>query len=207
MRDAPAVSLAMQQDDWARRADSDAGIRQKQVRILSEYKINGYEYLRRKPASRSRIRRSTRKRHDHPEEIAELIDYAARYHVEIIPQQQTFGHLHYVLRQERYADLGESSGSQILSPTEPGRRTIYRRLPGRDRADVHVRIHSYRLRRDVRADAAAKQRVGGRVVARRRLPGTSEKVAALPALKDKKLLFWERSPSNIPRNSICCRRT
>ena len=39
--------------------------------------------------------------------------------MEIVPQQQTFGHLHYVLRQERYAALGEKHGSQILSPSEP----------------------------------------------------------------------------------------
>ena len=59
-------------------------------------------------SARNFIRRSIRTAASiAPEQIAELVDYAKRYHVEIVPQQQTFGHLHYVLRQERYAALGE----------------------------------------------------------------------------------------------------
>ena len=61
-------------------------------------------------------------------EIGELIAYAKQFHVEIIPQQQTFGHLHYILRQELYASLGEKHGGQILSPMGTRILSFYRGL-------------------------------------------------------------------------------
>ena len=58
-------------------------------------------------------------------EIRELVAYARSYHVELVPEQQTFGHLHKALRLEKYADLGETPYGDVLSPQQPG--TI---LPG-----------------------------------------------------------------------------
>lgn len=125
VRDAPAMRYRWQQDDWSRGPIPTLEYAKKQVRILSEYKINGYSiYAENLYQSKSHPAINPYGGTITPEEIAELIDYAARYHVEIIPQQQTFGHLHYVLRQERYADLGEKRGSQKLSPTEPGRTIL-----------------------------------------------------------------------------------
>ena len=43
-----------------------------------------------------------------PDEIRELVAYARRYHVELVPEQQTFGHLHKALRLEKYSDLAET---------------------------------------------------------------------------------------------------
>ena len=43
-----------------------------------------------------------------PAEIRELVAYAKRYHVELVPEQQTFGHLHKALRLEKYAELAET---------------------------------------------------------------------------------------------------
>jgi N-acetyl-beta-hexosaminidase len=40
-----------------------------------------------------------------PAEIRELVAYARKYHVELVPEQQTFGHLHKALRLEKYAEL------------------------------------------------------------------------------------------------------
>jgi len=40
-----------------------------------------------------------------PAEIRELVAYARRFHVELVPEQQTFGHLHKALRLEKYAEL------------------------------------------------------------------------------------------------------
>src|SRR5216684_6985118 len=53
-------------------------------------------------------------------EIRELVAYAKRYHVELVPEQQTFGHLHKALRLEKYAELAETPYGDVLSPQQPG---------------------------------------------------------------------------------------
>jgi hexosaminidase len=53
-------------------------------------------------------------------EIKELVAYARNYHVELVPEQQTFGHLHKALRLEKYADLAETPYGDVLSPQQEG---------------------------------------------------------------------------------------
>ncbi|MEP6706594.1 MAG: beta-N-acetylhexosaminidase [Pyrinomonadaceae bacterium] len=55
-----------------------------------------------------------------PDEIRELAAYARRYHVELVPEQQTFGHLHKALRLEKYAELAETPYGDVLSPQQEG---------------------------------------------------------------------------------------
>lgn len=55
-----------------------------------------------------------------PAEIREMSAYARRYHVELVPQQQTFGHLHKALRLEQYNDLAEVPYGDVLSPQQEG---------------------------------------------------------------------------------------
>jgi hexosaminidase len=55
-----------------------------------------------------------------PSEIRELVEYARRRHVELVPEQQTFGHLHKVLRLEKYNELAEVPYGDVLSPQAEG---------------------------------------------------------------------------------------
>jgi len=55
-----------------------------------------------------------------PAEIRELVTYARHYHVELVPEQQTFGHLHKALRLEKYAELAETPYGDVLSPQQNG---------------------------------------------------------------------------------------
>lgn len=55
-----------------------------------------------------------------PVEIRALVAYARRYHVELVPEQQTFGHMHKALRLEEYNDLAEVPYGDVLSPQAEG---------------------------------------------------------------------------------------
>jgi hexosaminidase len=55
-----------------------------------------------------------------PAEIREMVAYARRYHVELVPQQQTFGHLHKALKFEKYNELAEVPYGDVLSPQAEG---------------------------------------------------------------------------------------
>ncbi len=51
-------------------------------------------------------------------ELREIVAYGRNYHVEIVPQQQTFGHLHKVLKYEKYNRLAEVPYGDVLTPQE-----------------------------------------------------------------------------------------
>jgi hypothetical protein len=49
-------------------------------------------------------------------EARELVAYAAQYHITVIPEQESFGHLHNVLKFEQFAALGETPHGAVLAP-------------------------------------------------------------------------------------------
>jgi hexosaminidase len=55
-----------------------------------------------------------------PDEIRDLVKYARRYHIELVPEQQTFGHLHKALKLEKYNELAEMPYGDVLSPQQEG---------------------------------------------------------------------------------------
>lgn len=55
-----------------------------------------------------------------PAEIRELVAYAKSYHIELVPEQQTFGHLHKALKLEQYNSLAETPYGDVLSPQQEG---------------------------------------------------------------------------------------
>ncbi len=121
IRDWPEMRYRWIQDDWNRGPIPKLAYAKEQVRILSEYKLNGY-MIYSENLFQSELYPTVNPYGGtiKSDEMAELIAFGKKHHVEIIPQQQTFGHLHYVLRQEQLAPLGERRGSQILSPAEEG---------------------------------------------------------------------------------------
>src|SRR5262249_662634 len=51
-----------------------------------------------------------------PRQLRELRDYAARFHVALIPEQQTFAHMHETLRWEQFSPMAELPHGWLLSP-------------------------------------------------------------------------------------------
>ena len=91
----------------------------KQIRVLSSYKINLLAlYMEHVFDFQAHPLVSPREAALTPEEIKELVAYAKKYYVTILPEQQAFGHLHNVLKYEAYSDVAETPHGHVLTPTK-----------------------------------------------------------------------------------------
>ena len=104
LRDWPAMRWRGLHDDLSRGPMPTLEYQKRQVRTFAAYKINVYSpYFEHTLAFRSQPLIAPPGGAMSREEVAELVAYAARYHVMIVPEQQTFGHLHHALKLELYA--------------------------------------------------------------------------------------------------------
>lgn len=55
-----------------------------------------------------------------PAEARALVAFARPYRITIIPQQESLGHMHWILRKERYQNLVEMPYGNVLAPGAPG---------------------------------------------------------------------------------------
>ncbi len=54
-----------------------------------------------------------------PELMKRIIAYAREYHVDVVPQQQTFAHLHHILKFEKYENMAEVAHGHVLAAESP----------------------------------------------------------------------------------------
>ena len=93
----------------------------RQIRTLAYFKMNMHSfYMEHTFASKSHPLIAPEGGSLTPEEIKELVAYARRYHVILVPEQQTFGHLHKALKFEKYNELAEVPYGDMLSPQQAG---------------------------------------------------------------------------------------
>jgi hexosaminidase len=64
------------------------------------------------------------------EQIKELVSYAAKYFITVLPEQQAFGHLHQFLKYEIYSDIAETPHGHVLTPTNPKTYDFIRQVYG-----------------------------------------------------------------------------
>jgi len=101
----------------------------KQIRTLAAYKVNFFSpYFEHTLAYDSNPLIAPPGGAMTHADVKELVAYAANYHVEIVPEQEAFGHLHHVLKYEIYSPLGETSHGHVLAPGQPGSLPLIRQM-------------------------------------------------------------------------------
>jgi hexosaminidase len=114
--DEPALRWRILSDDVSRGPLPTMRYFKERIRTIAAFKMNGYSpYMENTfvsptdplPAPLDGIT---------PAQLRELANYAARFHVALIPEQQTFAHMHNTLRVERYAQAAEFPHGFLLSP-------------------------------------------------------------------------------------------
>jgi hexosaminidase len=114
--DRPALPWRILSDDVSRGPLPTMQYFEERIRTIAAFKMNGYSpYMEHVfvsptdplPAPLDGIT---------PAQLHELAVYAARFHVALIPQQQSFAHMHNTLRIERYAGAAELPHGFLLSP-------------------------------------------------------------------------------------------
>lgn len=119
IRDWPALRWRGAHDDVSRGPVPTLEQLKREVRTLSEYKINLFSlYMENVFDTQSEPLIPPAEGKLTAAEIKELVAYAARHHVTVMPEQQAFGHLHHVLKYERYSDLAETPHGHVLAPVE-----------------------------------------------------------------------------------------
>jgi hypothetical protein len=119
--DWPAMRWRGVSDDISRGPVPSVGYIKRQLRTFAAFKLNMHSfYMEQTFQSDSNPLIGPAGGSLTPDEIRELVVYARRYHIELVPEQQTFGHLHKALKLEKYNELAETPYGDVLSPQQEG---------------------------------------------------------------------------------------
>jgi hypothetical protein len=125
IRDWPAMPHRGISDDWSRGPIPNMDFLKREIRTLAAYKINIFSpYFEHTFAYSSSPIAAFPGGAMTPAEARELVEYAAKYHITILPEQEAFGHLHNVLKFEQFAALGETPHGTVLAPADPNTQPL-----------------------------------------------------------------------------------
>lgn len=118
IKDWPAMRWRGIHDDISRGPVPTLDYMKRQVRTCAAYKLNLFSlYLEHVFDYQSQPLVAPKEGAITAADVKELVDYAKRYYVTILPEQQAFGHLHHVLKYEIYSDIAETPHGHVLTPT------------------------------------------------------------------------------------------
>jgi hexosaminidase len=119
IRDWPTMEWRGVQDDISRGPILTEEFMRRQISTLAAYKINLFAlYMEHVYDFASQPLIAPKEAALTPKEIDALVDYAKTLYVTILPEQQTFGHLHHMLKYEIYSDVAERPHGHVLTPTK-----------------------------------------------------------------------------------------
>jgi len=136
VEDRPALAWRVLSDDVSRGPLPTMRYFEERIRTIAAFKMNGYSpymehvFIDPKHPLPAPLDGVT------PAELRELNAYARRFNVALIPEQQTFAHMHETLRWERYAPLAETPHGWLLAPANPAGEAYVRDLIGDELAVV-----------------------------------------------------------------------
>ena len=121
IRDWPAMKYRGFHDDLSRGPVPTLAYQKAQIRRFAAHKLNVYSpYYEHSLAYSANPLIAPPRGAMTREDVRELIAYAAQHHIDVIPEQEAFGHLHHVLKYELYSDLAETPHGHVLAPGKPG---------------------------------------------------------------------------------------
>ncbi|MGA7645432.1 MAG: family 20 glycosylhydrolase, partial [Terriglobales bacterium] len=131
IRDWPSMEWRGVSDDISRGPIPTLDYLKTQMRTLAEYKINlvGFNMehvfdFQTQPLVPPKGAALT------PAEIKELVAYASKYYITLLPEQQAFGHLHQFLKYEIYSDVAETPHGHVLTSINPKTYDFIRQIYG-----------------------------------------------------------------------------
>ena len=136
IEDRPALRWRILSDDVSRGPLPTMRYFEERIRTIAAFKMNGYSpYMEQVflsptdplPAPLDGIT---------PAQLHELDRYAARFHVALVPEQQTFAHMHGTLELERYAAAAALPHGFLLAPNVALSSTYLSRIVGQELAAV-----------------------------------------------------------------------
>jgi len=120
IRDWPAMRYRGMSDDLSRGPIATLDYQKQQIRTFAAYKLNVYS-----PYFENTLQYSSNPIAAQPggamrlDDLKQLIAYAKPYHIMIVPEQESFGHLHNLLNREIYSGLAETPHGSVLAPGDP----------------------------------------------------------------------------------------
>lgn len=129
IRDWPAMRWRGMHDDLSRGPVPTLEFQKRQIRTFAAFKINVYSpYFEHTLAFRSHPLIAPPGGAMSREDVRELVAYARAYHITVIPEQQTFGHLHHALKYELYQSVSETPHGHVLAPGVPASLELTRAI-------------------------------------------------------------------------------
>jgi hypothetical protein len=128
VRDWPAMRWRGFHDDLSRGPVPTLEFQKRIIRTIAAYKMNAYSpYYEHTLAYNSDPLVGPPGGAMTREQVKELVAYAKPFHVEIIPEQEAFGHLHHALKYEIYSKVAETPHGHVLAPGQPESINIIKR--------------------------------------------------------------------------------
>jgi hypothetical protein len=121
VRDWPAMKVRGVHDDLSRGPFPTLAFQKHQLDVFASRKINLYSpYFEHTLAYSGEPLAAPPGGSLSRDDARELVAYATRLHITVVPEQEAFGHLHHVLQYEKYSDLAETPHGHVLAPGQTG---------------------------------------------------------------------------------------